>query len=583
MPEEIAKRTPSSVRKFFDNIGAQVLRFWDYIYPVCYKEGIRTIRVALRFRRAARHLLRPLWALLKKAYEVTILQAFHNIKADTSEMKRDWSEIRAWVWGKGTHNWYQNLIRSLAIPFLATYTYRRNIKKVFMVILPVASVLLAAFTIRYWSNATFALRLTYMGQYVGDIADETVFDDAVAMAEGRVSNVEQSFSADRSPTMELTLTPKTELMDKTELCDVILSSYGDMVSDLYGIYVNGVFEGSIASDIKGKVLLQSILDNYASTYGDSTMTNVSIEFLDNVEFIEGLYPTTTKLSLEEAKELLTNKNASNEWYVVKKGDTLASIAHSYNLSRKQLLQMNPNVGINDLKVGQKLLVKESSAYLAISMTCDKKQNQSIPFEEETVQDKNRYVGDNYIKISGITGIRQITYKVSYVDGQETARKQMKSEIIRQPVTQVKGIGAMTPKGGSSTPGDGVATGNMLWPLPSSLGVGERYGYQTGRFHNGVDIYGNYGAAIVAADGGRVVEAYGYGYNGGWGEYILIDHGNGYQTRYAHCSAVLVTPGEKVSKGQVIARVGSTGWSTCNHLHIEVLYHGSRTDPWPFIT
>lgn len=555
----------------------------DYIYPVCYRVGIRTARVALRFRRLFKKLWKPIGSGLIKAYENTILRASQRSKANRSELKRDWNEMRAWVWGKGTHNFPQNLIRSIAIPFFAMYTYRRNIKKILMTIIPIVSLVAAIIVVRYWTNATFALKLTYQGKYVGNIASEEVFDEAVLMAEDRVSNEDQSFAVDRSPVMELTLTPKSALINKTKLCDIILSSYGDKVVDMYGVYVNGKFEGSVDSEVKGKALLQSILDNYASTYGDKTMTNVDISFLDNVEFIEGLYPTSTKLTLEKAKTLLTNKNEGKEWYVVKEGDSLASIAHENNISRKQLLQMNPDVGINSLEVGQKLLVKESSAYLQISMTCVKKLNESIPYEEETVKDSSHYVGDNYIKIEGVSGIRQLSYQVSYVDGKETSRKKIGTSVIRQPVTQVKAIGAMKIQGASSQAGDGVATGRMLWPLPSSLGVGERYGYQEGRFHNGVDIYGNYGAGIVSCDGGVVVEAHASGYNGGWGEYVLVDHGNGYQTRYAHMSSVLVTAGEKVSKGQLIGRVGSTGWSTCNHLHIEVLRNGSRTDPYPFIS
>ena len=104
----------------------------------------------------------------------------------------------------------------------------------------------------------------------------------------------------------------------------------------------------------------------------------------------------------------------------------------------------------------------------------------------------------------------------------------------------------------------------------------RYGY----YHKGVDIIANYGAPILATAGGTVVES-GYS-NGGWGYTVVIDHGNGIRSRYAHCSDLYVTVGEKVNRGDNIAAVGSTGYSECNHLHIEVTENGVRVDPFNYI-
>jgi murein DD-endopeptidase MepM/ murein hydrolase activator NlpD len=96
-----------------------------------------------------------------------------------------------------------------------------------------------------------------------------------------------------------------------------------------------------------------------------------------------------------------------------------------------------------------------------------------------------------------------------------------------------------------------------------------------RFHNGIDIAAAYGSNVEAAGAGRVAFA---GAQGGYGETVLIDHGGGRQTRYAHLSELLVRAGDSVQAGQVVGRAGSSGRSTGPHLHFEVLVNGTPVDP-----
>lgn len=100
------------------------------------------------------------------------------------------------------------------------------------------------------------------------------------------------------------------------------------------------------------------------------------------------------------------------------------------------------------------------------------------------------------------------------------------------------------------------------------------------FHKGIDISGNYGDNVYAYKYGKVISS---GYNsGGYGNMILIKHEDGSSTRYAHLSSVLVSVGDTVYGGQTIGRVGSTGISTGNHLHFEVLINGSNVNPYNYI-
>ena len=135
---------------------------------------------------------------------------------------------------------------------------------------------------------------------------------------------------------------------------------------------------------------------------------------------------------------------------------------------------------------------------------------------------------------------------------------------------------------------GPATGSFTWPVPCSMRITSRFGNRidpfTGqvRYHSGIDIdgYNHEGYPIVAADGGTVVTA---SYNDGYGNYIIIDHGNGYMTLYGHMSGHAVGYGEVVSKGQTIGYLGATGRATGTHCHFEVFLDGNRIDPEQFFS
>ena len=131
-----------------------------------------------------------------------------------------------------------------------------------------------------------------------------------------------------------------------------------------------------------------------------------------------------------------------------------------------------------------------------------------------------------------------------------------------------------------------ATGSMMWPCPSCHTITSPFGwryhpiYQTQKYHSGVDIGASYGATIVAADGGTIITA---GSVSGYGNCVVINHGNGITTLYGHMSSIAVSVGQKVSKGQTIGYVGSTGNSTGPHLHWEVTVNGVRQNPLNYAT
>ena len=131
--------------------------------------------------------------------------------------------------------------------------------------------------------------------------------------------------------------------------------------------------------------------------------------------------------------------------------------------------------------------------------------------------------------------------------------------------------------GTKEPPAKAAKGYFIQPFHGILT--SRFGTRSRGYHTGVDWAGAKGSAVVAADGGTVIQA---GWNGGYGYCVTIDHGNGLQTLYAHNSALLVKVGQKVAQGEQIAKLGSTGNSTGPHCHWEVRVNGKAVNPLAYL-
>lgn len=172
--------------------------------------------------------------------------------------------------------------------------------------------------------------------------------------------------------------------------------------------------------------------------------------------------------------------------------------------------------------------------------------------------------------------------------EEEARKKAEEEKRQAEQQQSQSSSTTSSSSGSSSSSSSSSSSTssgFTWPCPSSHTISSQFGYRihpilgTKKLHNGIDIAAPYGSSIVAAGSGTVIAA---SYSSSMGNYVMISHGNGITTVYMHCSSLLVSSGQTVSKGQQIARVGSTGLSTGNHLHFSVMKNGSYVSPWDYL-
>ena len=182
--------------------------------------------------------------------------------------------------------------------------------------------------------------------------------------------------------------------------------------------------------------------------------------------------------------------------------------------------------------------------------------------------------------------REINAKEAELRRQEQERRRREAEIRRQQEQERRQQEAEKRVAESAVAEQIKGTGKLTWPLPGNVKVSSPYGtrvhpvFKVSRMHHGADIPAPTGRSIVASDTGTVITSE---YNSTYGHYVVISHGNGMTTLYAHMSSRGVKVGDEVTKGDTIGRVGSTGVSTGPHLHFEIAVDGLRYDPLSYFS
>ncbi len=231
-----------------------------------------------------------------------------------------------------------------------------------------------------------------------------------------------------------------------------------------------------------------------------------------------------------------------------------------------LNQYVPSVLMTDSSAAAEYL----NAYTTVISTDTVTYEKIVPFTEEVKNDDTMYQGNEKILRKGINGTNIITESIERRDGEEVGREVVETSVASAPVMQLRAVGT------KYRPAH-VGTGTFIRPYYGT--VSSRFGSRRSGSHSGVDFSGRRGDPIKAADAGKVIFA---GRSGGYGNMIKIDHGNGYITYYAHCSSLYVKEGDIVTKGKVIASVGSTGNSTGPHLHFEIRRGDTALDPMKYV-
>jgi len=210
--------------------------------------------------------------------------------------------------------------------------------------------------------------------------------------------------------------------------------------------------------------------------------------------------------------------------------------------------------------------------------------ETVEYDTVEIQTNTLFIGDKRIRRNGANGSSYAIDLVTYIGDKKVSAEELMSVPVKAPVSQIVERGIRAESLSLGTYSVLQTTGYFCWPVVGLFTVTSPYGHRSLGYHRGIDISGASasGSLVVAGASGTVTTA---GWStGGYGNYVMIDHGNGVETLYAHMldNSLMVNAGDKVTKGQAIGRVGNTGYSFGAHLHFEVRINGNRINPAPYL-
>lgn len=332
----------------------------------------------------------------------------------------------------------------------------------------------------------------------------------------------------------------------------------------------------LPSQEEAQKLLKSYQDLYAKSSGTNQVTKVSFE--ENVETKAIETEPDKVLTLDKALEKLKQGDTQKLEYTVQANDSWWLIARKNNMKTVEVLASNPGTTLDTkIKPGQKINLEKVTPYLTVVCEGTRVDQETLPFDVVAKTDSSLGSGQSKVTQAGSDGQKEVKYTYVQKNDKVVSKNVVEEKVLKAAVNQVVAKGPnQTPVVVAYSRGSGQVSG-LGWPLSSH--INSYYGYRSGGFHTGIDIAGDTGDPYVAAASGRVVSA---GWAGSYGNCIVIDHGNGIMTRYAHSSKLLVSAGQSVSKGQTIGLVGATGNATGPHLHFEVIINGDTANPLNYL-
>ncbi|MBQ6841371.1 MAG: M23 family metallopeptidase [Bacilli bacterium] len=298
--------------------------------------------------------------------------------------------------------------------------------------------------------------------------------------------------------------------------------------------------------------------------------------------------------IELSQYLLFGKDYKINYYTVKEGDTIESVAENNKLNAQEFLIANTKYASKDslLKIGDKVNITLIDPVLTLTYEVNEVSDTKIPFQKKVEYDKTKPVTFSEITTVGVTGITRVTQQYIVKNGQT-----QQGAVITDKVVITEKVDQITTKGGYYSSGGGsyVDTGKEWgWPTNYPYVITSGFGYRWGSLHPALDISGTgYGSPIYAANDGTVVSAgYEVQYCGAGGNCVVLLHDGNYYSQYAHMAYVTVKPGDTVTKGQIIGAMGNSGvvspmpspsCPTCGtHLHFGVFngnpYRGTPINP-----
>ncbi len=581
--------------------------------------GERTIKVLLMFFKAVKPIfVVPVFFILSlfknavlslKAFTVSMSQTFAD---DFAKMRYERKLIRKRISKSDKRlSLYFKTMRKYF--FISLSKHSIFWKTIFNTVFPFIAIALLVVFLNSSNNKCTALEVFYEGKNLGFVENEAVFESGKSLANSliplTVTNGQKTKAFGSEPVYKLKRVSPSKLSSDKMICENIIASTDKELVHACGIYIDGEFLCAVKNESDAVSIFESLL---APSKRNASKDKI-VAFVEEVNYTQGLYPKESIWDTLKLRSTLKEPKTKAKYYKIKKGDNAKIIARKHSLSVSKLKALNPNTDFLKLTVGKKVLVSAESYYVRVKVMRTKTYTTAIKYETEKRESSYYLKGTTKVAQKGRKGKKITTELVTYINGVETYSTVVSEKVITQPIKEVIYVGTKTVSsyippvhnftkpsynsgysGGytSVTPSYGTGSSTrMIWPTKGAYVLSSRYGYRSASisgwsFHGGVDIIKSGGHStgipVVAAASGTVVSAVS-GYSG-YGHTVVIDHGNGLRTRYAHMQAgsLTVRAGQRVYQGQQLGRIGSTGNVTGPHLHFEVLRNGSKTNPLAYI-
>lgn len=276
------------------------------------------------------------------------------------------------------------------------------------------------------------------------------------------------------------------------------------------------------------------------------------------------------------KDKSTLQARINEYLQEENGDV--AFIQVDNMPEYDLCLLKKSIETNDDEIYEKVISQGTTYYRYYALLDDGEEKYYFKVFEDAESVVDQLKDKDSANKDDLTVIEKYsTDAAEYADIDDSVSDLYEKKVVVRTASSGSGTIAATGMNNSKK----VVNIGITLIRPTSGTISSRFGWRSRDNHKGIDIAASYGTPIYAAASGTVTLAK-TGYGGGYGNHIIISHGNGVQTLYGHCSSLCVEQGAHVSQGQLIAKMGSTGNSTGNHLHFEVRVNGVAQDPQNYV-
>lgn len=448
-----------------------------------------------------------------------------------------------------------------------------------------------------YNNATYAVILG--DETIGHIKYKEISEINNMVSESR-KHIENELS--KKTVMEKSVTYKLKLgldnkLDAINVVKYKLEKELQFNIDAFSIKVNDKEIVHLLDKDSAVEILENVKKLYSEQYKDEEIKDIA--FLENVTIEETVTNAENILSANSAYYYLISNDESIKRYLTHEENRFSYDEINYiediksqyinndtgelyiasSDENKEIIFASRGIGNQttnsreDKKAIPKSIfdrtIEQGKPILNVQVIKTYTEEESIPYKTIYKNTNTLNKGQSKVDVKGEEGKKVLTYKTTFVNGVEDKEKKelIEEKLVKDPVDKVILKGTKVP------------TAYGIFIKPTTGIITSPYGPRGSGFHSGIDIASSYGTSIKAADGGKVTFA---GYKGAYGYLVIINHGNGYETYYAHCSKLYVKSGQSVARGQLISAMGSTGNSTGNHLHFEIRKYGNTRNPATYV-